>query len=262
MTLKKKKATSKIKYRQIKNIKQLIRYHVDNCIPHSIIQTGNTNKLTSEIGNYIGYETYLKKRDLILISKVKNHIEKNQIKAPKKVKNIDYVTKLMPEIDLNKELYAVDISAAYWCCAKNLNFIDEELFKEGFKKKYSKKGRLISIGALASQPTLCKFDGKKYVYSKFEELPTANIFYKCAEVVNDLINNIAFILGKDFVFFWVDCVFFYEKKNIQVVENLFKNANFDCHTEKIISIAQDYKKKIITVTTDKKTSNFFFKKNE
>lgn len=245
---------------QVKNIKQVIDYHVQNKIPHKMIQTANTNKLISKLGNYIGFENHLKKKDLILINKVKNYILKNNIVVPKNVREIKYITPFMPQLDLTREIYAIDITAAYWYASKNLNFISEDLFNEGLKKVYTKKGRLISIGALASQPITSEFNGVSYTRIKAEPLPTANIFYKCAEQINDLMQGCAMVLDKDFIFYWVDCVFFYGSNNVKKVENVFKSMDFECKPEKIISISQDFNKKIITLVTDKKTSNFYFKK--
>lgn len=251
-----------IKYSHIKNISEVRDYLRETGVRHTVIQTANTTKIQSLKGNYVGYTMYLRKKDLTLITRVKKEIEKNNITYNKRIKHIDYVTKFMPKLRQGA-VHSVDISAAYWYTAHHLKFISEDLFKEGLRKKYSKKARLIALGALASQPLISDFDGKKYKIIKTEQPITASIFYKCAEVVNDLITAIAGFLGNDFIFYWVDCVYFYEQKNIIKVEKILANRGYKFKSDKIISAEQDFQNKIIKlVKSNAEKAEYNFTKNQ
>lgn len=255
--------TGKKKYTHVKNIEQIQSYLRDTGLKHKVIQTANTVKIECSEGNYIGFFEYLKKRDLTLIARVKRHVIDNNIEYKKKIKDIHYVTKKMPEKIPQRQIYGIDISKAYWFTAYHEGFISEKIFKEGLKKKYSKKARLIAIGALASQPVISVFDGKRYKVQKSEILPTANIFFRCAEVVNDLMAVFKIVLNKSFLFYWVDCVYFVGNDKIPAVTDILQKNGYSFTVEAANIEALDIDKKTITLqkNTGKKATYSFTKNN-
>jgi hypothetical protein len=78
----------KKKYVHIKNIDELEKLYKKNNIKHRVIQTSNTKKIETDKKNYIGFYSYLKKIDLVLIGRVKRHIVKENIIYTKKIKKI------------------------------------------------------------------------------------------------------------------------------------------------------------------------------
>lgn len=251
----------KKKYLHIKNIDELELLYKSINKKHRVIQTSNTKKIECEDGNYIGFYNYLKKIDLLLIGRVKRHVIKENLRYKKRIKKIDYVTKLIPKINKGADYYAIDITKAYWYTAYKECFITGDLFKEGLKNKYSKTARLISLGALATKPLITDFDNGTHKNVEVFELETATIFYRCAEVVNDLMHLIKFGLKDDFTFFWVDCVYFKGFSNIKKVEAILNNFGYMCSIEKIKFLDINQKDKTILLEKEnKKQKLFHFKK--
>lgn len=123
------------KYLDVKNIDEVIDYLKSANIQHRIIQTSNTTKIETANINYVGYNEYIKRIDLTLISRVKNYVKRENIEYKKRIKKIDYVTKFMPEVNKTKKYFAIDITKAYWFTAYKECFISGEIFKEGLKRK-------------------------------------------------------------------------------------------------------------------------------
>lgn len=253
----------KKKYLHIKNIDELEKLYKSINKKHRVIQTSNTKKIECKDGNYIGFYSYLKKIDLVLIGRVKRHVLKENVRYTKRIKKIDYVTKLIPKIEINKEYFAIDITKAYWFTAYKEGFITGELFREGLKIKYSKTARLISLGALATKPLITDFNNGKQINITSNELETAPIFYRCAEVVNDLMHLIKNALKTDFTFFWVDCVYFKGEYNIKSVQTILSNFGYSCSIEAIKFLDINQKDKTILLEKQNKKKDkklFHFKK--
>lgn len=249
------------KYLDVKNIDEVIDYLKSANIRHRIIQTSNTTKIETGNINYVGYNEYIKRIDLTLISRVKNYVKKENIEYKKRIKKINYVTKFMPEVNKTKKYFAIDITKAYWFTAYKECFISGEIFKEGLKRKYSKKARLIALGCLATKPLISEFENGTYKNVDVCDLETAPIFYKCAEVVNTLMLLLKNTLGIDFLFYWVDCVYFSDRKNIIKVQKILTNFGYLCSINEIDIIEAIKEDQIIRVKTAKgKKANYNFKK--
>lgn len=251
----------KKKYVHVKNIKAVREWFKHNGIKHRCIQTAGTTKIEPKdpsYDNYIGFNVYLKRLDLTLIARVKRYVIENDIRYKKKIKNIPYVTKSMPEIQTQRRIFGVDISRAYWYTGLFENFISKELFDEGLKKKYSKKARLIAMGQFATQPIVSDFDGKKYKAIPQDAPDTAGIFYRCAEVVNALMSTIRAVLGRDYIFYWVDCIYFYEEKNVKKVTEILDNYGYKSQIEEIQGFFIDNERKVVTLIKGKKQPDYHF----
>lgn len=121
----------------------------------------------------------------------------------------------------------IDINSAYATCLFTHNLISEKTFN--YIRTLKKEERLPCVGMLAQSHT-------KFIYSKGKcrhmetfRAPTAQVFYFLISEINYLMRDIQFELGPDFVFYWVDGIFFRPqapKKRIQTVENMILEQGY------------------------------------
>lgn len=173
-------------------------------------------------------------------SKKLRTVELNLIKSVK-----DYCTSLNKKIKLNrdsisyikvnnfnngiykKDVFEIDLVAAYWNIAYNHKFISREIYLRGLnldenekpikplKNKYgniynyvSKTGRLIALGNLAKSKTEFIFNGKQFFKPKkiFSE-DTQNFFFKVSKEVDAIMKMLIIIAGESYLFYWVDAIY-------------------------------------------------------
>jgi hypothetical protein len=137
-----------------------------------------------------------------------------------------------------KQVLNIDISSAYATCLVRNGLITEKTY--AVLKTLPKTERLPCVGMLATSHT-------KFFYSNGEcynvdsyKAPTAPVFFFLIDEINYLMQNIQFLLGEDFIFYWVDGVFFNfdtAPEKIQKIENFLTQAGYDYKYENV----QDFK---------------------
>ncbi len=105
-----------------------------------------------------------------------------------------------------KEILNIDISSAYATCLYRYGLITEQTYKT--IRTLPKKERLPCVGMLATSHT--KFHYKNGICTALEPFraKTANVFFFLIDEINYIMQQIQFLLGPRFVFYWVDGVFF------------------------------------------------------
>lgn len=145
-----------------------------------------------------------------------------------------------------RDVFELDLNCAFWHFCKTNNFISDEVYKRGFK--VSKITRLAAIGATAKKLHNYYFNGNEYEYINTIDSDLKNVFFKVAYDCSIVMQELAYILENDFLFFWVDGIFF---KN----ENSLKNL-----TQFLIKNKLPFKvKKNLTLRINKKTATIFEK---
>lgn len=211
---------------------------------------------------YSYYPNAIKKtKGLYFIKKLATYIQKNNIRYSFNLK-INY-NKLNSFLGKNyiykKELYEVDLKAAYWHFAKKNGFINDELFKEGLR--VDKKIRLMSLGGLAKNTNVFNYkEGELKSTEKINSHETEGIFFKVAYDTDLIMRKLLNILDKkDFCFYWVDAIFFRGRDNLEKIKAILENEDLPF---KVVEIKKMQRKetKIIVEDFNYKVRNFEFKK--
>lgn len=197
-------------------------------VPFTIEVSGSKYQLSSDLFNESSFQkTELTHTDLQFVKKVKKHILSNGIH----LKFLDqYFPSDIAYMDANPFLIhqsfdnviELDINEAYWKTAYILGVINEEIYEEGKKGILGKYTRLVALGSLAKKKIRYIYDDDGY--SKKEEIRselTENVWYTICKRVSDLMQTAKIILGDDYLFYWVDGIYF-----INTPENLKKMKQF------------------------------------
>jgi hypothetical protein len=237
--------------RQISNPREMIFNLKKNCIPFELTQTMFTKKIECEYGtfNFLETGTALKPRDLAFINIVKKYCTANVKKAFFDRSAIQYIgeSKLKKNYNYSKDIYEIDLTGAYWNFAYKEGFISENIYLRGLE--VPKLVRLISLGNLAKRSLYLNFDGNEYTgkpeYLKSSE--TEHIFFKVSELTDILIRKLVIIAKKDFLFYWVDAVFFQGQTSLKNISEYLESEDIKF---KVIKIDNVIKKENLIITHD------------
>ena len=184
------------------------------------------------------------KSGLHFIKKLKDGIKKDfsGYSFDKKINYIRQNKKMALNKWYTKDIFEIDLKAAYWYFALKNGFIDKQMFEEGLT--IDKKVRLMALGSLAKTITTFKYKGFDLIENPIvnDSPETKGIFFKVAYdtgiVMNNLMKNLK---DEDVFFYWVDAIFFKGIKNKEKIE------------QSILSMGLDYK--IVPIKKIKRIDN-------
>ena len=116
------------------------------------------------------------------------------------------------------DIWELDINMAYYNAAHSLGYISKEFYDEC--RSLDKKMRLRLIGSIAILKT--KFI---YKHGRLDDVQIVNnpvlrsAWFHICRYVSDAMRDMAKILGKDFMFFWVDGIVFRGKHHHQTIHD-------------------------------------------
>lgn len=196
------------------------------------------------------------KKGLHFIKKLKKYIIDNKITYDFKnrIKYNSQNSLIKNSINYSKDLYEVDLKAAYWHLAYRNKFINYDLFKEGLR--VDKRIRLMALGSLAKNTTVFNYkDGELIGTQKITSELTEGIFFKVAFDTDIIMRELIRTINKnDFMFYWVDAIFFRGKNNLKLIEKKLKSIDI---FYKVVNI-----KKLIKKQNKFEVEDFDFKKRE
>ena len=189
----------------------------------------------------------IKKSELYFITKVKRHVIKLPTYPHIDQSKIEHQRSFMRNNRrYTKDLYELDLSAAYWSITYKDGYIDKELYEKGLT--LSKKVRLVALGALAKKLIIEDFDGEKYVNRRQEPLhESAHVFFNAQYKTSLLMKEARAIAGKDTMFIWSDAIFFRGLDNLKKLVDFFEKKEIKFKYFKIDSI--NYRDYVATVTS-------------
>ncbi len=121
----------------------------------------------------------------------------------------------------------IDINSAYASCLFYNDLISEKTYK--YIRSLKKEERLPCVGMLARSHTLFKYQEGVCTEILHHREPTAQVFYYLISEINYLMTDIEFELGGDFIFYWVDGIFFKQftpPKKIRTVEEMILEQGY------------------------------------
>jgi len=199
---------SKIK---LKNPKEFLNGLKKRGQPFQLISTTLTKTiLTDSTVYYYTTSNSLKPIELSLIKQVKDYVINNNLSVKCKKESIQYINKNsnLKKGIYSKDIFEIDLNKAYWNYFYKNKYTSEEIYLKGLNEKLiSKKARLISLGNLAKKQIIFDFNGREYLEPTFKSSDTENLFFKVSQQTDKVMNELKFITGNDFLFYWVDAIF-------------------------------------------------------
>jgi hypothetical protein len=150
-----------------------------------------------------------------------------------------------PKSYISKQVLNIDITSAYATCLLQNGLITERTYKA--LKKLPKTERLPCVGMLATSHTAYKYENGECIEVNSFRADTAPVFFFLIDEINYLMQNIQFLLGKHYIFHWVDGIFFDYKTDKATVEEIERYLNEKGYEYKYEDV-QDFK----VETDDKK----------
>jgi hypothetical protein len=128
----------------------------------------------------------------------------------------------------------IDIKGAYASCLKNNGLIDHKTYE--YLMLLPKQYRLPAVGMLARSYVHYMYDQGKLMDAELYRAETSQLFFYLISEIDILMREIKWILGKHFIFYWVDGVFFSPDtpaSKIDEVESLLQSLNYGYRYEDI-----------------------------
>jgi hypothetical protein len=243
-----------------KNPEQLIRILQKRGEKFMIQKTTLTTKIfwNDEKIFFVNSDTNLNNYELNLIRAVKTHVEKNLNLPYPYIKPMYIDLKPMKEGQEYKDLFELDLSAAFWESAKELNIISPEIYAKGLHEKISKKARLLSLGNLAKTIIESNFNGQEYSPARIiTSKLTEGCFFGCAQRTSEIMLICKMILGADYLFFWCDAIFFRPGiNNVQKLADFLNSIGYPFKLKKISFMKHTEKKVYVYEGEEKRVFNF------
>jgi hypothetical protein len=158
-----------------------------------------------------------------------------------------------------KEVLNIDITSAYARCLMVNGLITEKTYN--IIRSLPKTERLPCVGMLATSHCTFSYKNGKCIDVKKFRAETANIFFYLIDEINYLMQEIEFLLGEKFIFYWVDGVFFnYDTPAplIQEIETFLDNNGYSYKYENVrdFKVSLDDKKMSINMIKNEKNKQY------
>lgn len=231
------------------SVQNYIDLHRKLKIPFTLSVSNYTIRLTSLCYDIHFLKTIQSKRAFAAFAKIRSEVIKKPI-GKIEANELTYFNVKPRYENLYADLvYNIDIKAAYASVLYTDGFISRKTYN--YILTIPKQDRLVSVGMLAGKKNIYKHskDGK-ILHSETIISPTSDYFFHCVKRVSDIMNDAAYIMGDEFIFSWVDGIYFLthpdNKKHIpekcRIMNNFFKERGFRVTTEKLTSFEMICKK--------------------
>lgn len=200
-------------------------------------QQTNTSSIIDIPSDKVQYniiDTLTRKEVFFIHSKIKSDIKNSNIiidDIPKE--NINYYS-ITNRLGLNtkiENIFCIDIKSAYPSALLNEKIITQNTFDD--LQKLEKLERLKTIGMLASKKTILYYvDGLLNDYD-LKTSEYSNFFFFTQYVIGEIMTEIERELNNDFLFFWIDGIYFKNENNINKVTSILERLNYKYSIEKL-----------------------------
>ena len=133
-----------------------------------------------------------------------------------------------------KKILNIDITSAYATCLLRNELITKKTYT--ILKKLPKTDRLPCVGMLATSHTKFTYKNGECTDVSPYRSKTAPIFFFLIDEINYIMQNIQLLLGDNFIFYWVDGVFFdynTNKECVKDVENFLTEMGYEYKYEDV-----------------------------
>jgi len=155
-----------------------------------------------------------------------------------------------------KDVLNIDITSAYATCLLNNGLITDKTYQ--IIKKLPKTERLPCVGMLATSHTKFFYSNGECVNIESFRSPTAPVFFYLIDEINYIMQNIQFLLGSSFIFYWVDGVFFdynTPSEKVKQVEQYLSDSGYGYKYENVKDFSIDIDEQKIMLKMIKNNQN-------
>ncbi len=188
-----------------KKIKQLVDFHKGFKIPFKMSVSNYTCLFKSKLD----YIHFLKQAQNRKVFSAYNKLKANIQQLPKEV-NMQFIKYYQTDFRINNfyadKIYQVDIKSCYANLLYNNHIIDKASID--YLYTLEKPERLAAVGMLASKKEIFEFDSKGNCFHSKQINPYSDYFFYCVQETFLIMNEAKEILGKNFLFSWVDAIYF------------------------------------------------------
>jgi hypothetical protein len=199
-------------------------------IPYKLKQGTYTTTLESELGKFKFFSNDFPKRVFVAANMIKKDVKESsqaaEIMNTKHMKT-NYGSRNDVATIITKDVLNIDLSGAYVQALWHTGIITEKTYR--YLLKLPKMERLPAIGMLATSYVELFYESGKCVSFKPHRAETSEIFFHLIDEINFVMRDIEYMLGDDYIFHWVDGVFFRKEtanKKIQNVENFLLELDY------------------------------------
>lgn len=214
-----------------------------NKMPFTLVSSGSSNELYSDIFNCRSINKSFDIGSMNFVKKVKKYVIDNSvalkfIDKDYRHSEINYISvkNSIRKGDVFENVCCLDIKNAYWQTALLMGIISKEIYEDGVSK--NKVTRLASLGSMAKRKEVYEFDGNVYRHVEtIRNYETENIWFAICKHVSDIMGELVKTLGEDFLFYWVDGIYFKNTEdNVKKVSDLINSCSYDCKPEEVSKI--------------------------
>jgi len=214
-----------------------------NKMPFTLVTSGSANELYSDIWNFKSTDKTFEVKNMNFVKKVKkyaidNYVAMKFIGSNFREMDIQYVSvkKDVQSGDTFEDICCLDIKNAYWQTAFLMGVISKEIYEEGVTK--DKITRLASLGSLAKKKEVFRFDGENYrMIDTIRNYETENIWFAICHRVSEIMKVLVSDLGGDFLFYWVDGIYFKRTdEHIKKVTDFLESCSYECKFEDVSKV--------------------------
>lgn len=214
-----------------------------NKMPFTMVISGGVYELYSDEWNCKSIDKTFDPKAMNFVKKIKKHVKDNFVAM--KFVNKNYKNSNIKYIDVNPNIKAgdvvegvccLDIKSAYWKTALLMGVISKEIYDKGLS--IDKITRLASLGSLAKKKEVYTFDGEEYkMVDTIRSYETENIWFALCARVSEIMQKMINDLGDDFLFYWVDGIYFKRTdENIKKVTEFLDSCSYDIKEEPVSKI--------------------------
>lgn len=205
-------------------IKNIIVLHKKLNIPFSCSVTNYTTHFESELRNILFQKEYRSSAMFAAYSKIKKDIEGKNLPHVDPDKLHYYMSGFKGGEIYSDKIYNIDLKSAYASILLNKGVLSKKTFN--YLQRLPKMERLVSVGMLASRKNSFHFNSKGQIISETETVsPYANFFFSAVKETYTIMNECRAILGNDFLFSWVDGIYFMNRRHKTSIMNWLKARN-------------------------------------
>lgn len=196
-------------------------------LPYTIIRSNYTLEINSSFLNIYFMQEEMSKKAMICGQMIKKDLSICGIEMPEierdQLKYFDFnYEKIIHSHD--GYFFNIDIKSAYATALKQL--ISPKTFS--YLCSLPKKDRLAAVGMLASRKDLFFYDPAGVCVNHEKQVKeTADWFYYCVLEIQKLMDDIIALIGTDFLFYWVDGIFFRTLDNRDKIEAYLKEKGYE-----------------------------------
>ncbi len=195
------------------NALSMFRLYADLKVPFTLTCSNYTAELKTDNDKEKFVKSFQSKRTFAAFAKIKSDIKDKQPPDINR-EQLRYFQHDFRKDGFYKEAYNVDLKSAYATILYNDTFITEATFL--YLKALHKPERLACVGMLAAKKQATTFSANGAPPENvITESPFANFFYYAVMKTDIIMTELKKIIGRSYMFTWVDGIYFSDKKKIE-----------------------------------------------